>query len=280
MKTIKDLHLFSINTLKENNEILSPKKDAEILMCYVLNMSRPDLYLNYDREIDDLKIKEINEVINKRKSLIPVAYITKKIDFYDYEFMIEEGVFIPRKETEVLIDIVIKHLFFKNIYWFLDLGTGCGAILCSLLKIFKESYGIGIDKCLKALSIAQKNGEILKIDNRIKWVCSDWFNGINENIKFDCIVANPPYVASFSLLQKEVKEFEPLSALISKDSGLFDIKIILRELKRYLRKGGIFIAEIAEYNTDRILAMVRDDFSNYNIEKDLAGRDRFLKIIL
>lgn len=247
----------------------TPVLDTEVLLAYALKISRNELLLK-----DSIEIPEsFFELIERRCKHEPVAYIIGKKEFWDLEFFVNRNVLIPRPETETIIEqILLKHPDTNTKLRFLDLGTGSGCIILSLLNIYKNSTGVATDISDDALKVAEQNADTLGID-RVKFVKSDWFSAIGPNT-FDVIISNPPYILPSEEVAKEVKDYEPHLALFN---GLEPYKIIAENAKEYLAINGFIAVEIG-YAQGR---QVCDIFSQCGflprIIKDLAGKDRVVE---
>ena len=194
---MKILELLNFGSkLLKNNNILTHKIDSEILLSKVLGRSREKILINLDKNINDKNISEFSKLLKRRRLKEPVAYILEEKEFWSKKFKVNQNTLIPRPETELLVEELVKIYKDKSIS-VLDVGTGSGCILISLLSEIKQSSGIGIDISSKALTIARDNLKIHKIDKSIK-LLNKSFNDINY-CKFDLIVSNPPYIETRSV---------------------------------------------------------------------------------
>ena len=201
----------AVNTLKKKS-IKNPLLDCEILLSKILNISRENLLLNLEKEIGNEEINKFNLILEKRKKKEPVAYILGKKEFWKTDFIINNSVLIPRPDTEILIEQSLKQYKNNNIS-VLDIGTGSGCILISLLKEKKKWFGTGIDLSKEAIKLAKINAKIQHVENRITFVHSD-IDKFFVN-KYDLIISNPPYISRYglSVLEEDVRNFEPKIAL-------------------------------------------------------------------
>lgn len=226
-------------------------------------------------DIDDKSIEKIEEVLEERiKKRKPLAYIFKKWWFYDIEIYIEEGVFIPRRESEVLVDVAIELLKGRKAI-FIDFGTGSGALALSILKHNENALGIGIDCSRKALMISKLNGERLSLSQRLLLVEADSLAPIKERT-VELIISNPPYVREDEIkeLPPEVKNWEPVEALAGGRSGLDTIKMLLKEGKKVLKKGGYIITEVGYSTYNETLELFKDFLVDVSSKRDLNGIPR------
>jgi len=213
----------------------SPNLDSEILLMKALRVSRAYLHTYNDKVISESKKKLIEELLNRRMNKEPIAYILGKKEFWSRDFYINQHTLIPRPESEMLVELIIKANARKKISSILELGTGSGCISVSLAKELSHSQIVSIDICAKALEVANKNAQYYGVNN-ISFIKSDWFNKL-DNQKFDCIVSNPPYISEDDPYLSELT-FEPSKALVSGDDGLEAIEIISSNAAEYLSPGG------------------------------------------
>ena len=224
-------------------EISSHILDAEILLSRVLKKRREEVLLNIHKNVSSDQINEFNNLISRRSLKEPIAYILKEKEFWSKKFEVGTGILIPRPETELMVEKIIK-LYNKKSAFILDVGTGSGCILISLLSELKKSSGIGIDISQKALSYALKNSKRHNLQNRIKFLKIS----INMffNRKFDLIVSNPPYVIRGNLknLDEGIKNYEPMMALDGGNDGLDVIRKVIYKAKEILKFNGLLSLEI------------------------------------
>ena len=226
-------------SVKLSKVSLSPDLDSEILLMKALGVSRAYLHTYNDKVISESKKKLIEELLNRRMNKEPIAYILGKKEFWSRDFYINQHTLIPRPESEMLVELIIKANDRKKISSILELGTGSGCISVSLAKELSHSQIVSIDICAKALEVANKNAQYYGVNN-ISFIKSDWFNKL-DNQKFDCIVSNPPYISEDDPYLSELT-FEPSKALVSGDDGLEAIEIISSNAAEYLSpEGKIFI---------------------------------------
>ena len=228
--------------LKEN-KISSHRIDSEILLSSVLGKSREEILINLDEKINSKDIFSFKKLIERRSSKEPLAYILKEKEFWSKKFEVNESTLVPRPETELMLEKLIKIYKDKKIN-LLDIGTGSGCILISLLSEFKNSIGVGIDISTEALKIAKKNAKKHKINNKI-FFYNKSFTEIYDR-KFDLIVSNPPYLLTKDIrnLQEDIKRFEPLIALDGGNDGLDVIKKVIYKAKNILKFDGMLALEI------------------------------------
>jgi len=231
------------NFLKLNN-IKSYMIDSELILSSVSGHLRENFLVNLDFKLNPTQIKIFNNLINRRAlGKEPIAYLLNKKEFWSIKLNIDKDVLIPRPETEILVERLVKY-YKDNQPYILDIGTGSGCIIISLLQELKKSKGIAIDISKKALNIAKKNSKNNNTFNRIKFINSSicQFN----NFKFDLIVSNPPYIARHQLknLSEDIKNFEPKIALDGGNDGLDVIRKVIYKSRKILKINGMLALEI------------------------------------
>ncbi len=253
----------------------NPQLDSEILMAKTLNKDRNYILVNAHNSIDLKDLDLFNNLIKKRSLGNPVAYLTNKKFFWNSEFYVTNGALIPRPDTELLIENILKITKQKNKLNILDIGIGSGCILLSILKERKDFYGTGIDISKKCINISKINAMKLKVISRLKLYKSnvDKFNlG-----KYDLIVSNPPYIkrSKVKYLDKEIAEFEPRLALDGGMDGLLEFRKIIKKSSELIKKNGKFILEIGfDQKNEVIDLLIKEGFYINSTFKDLAKNDR------
>ena len=260
--------------LKKQN-IKSYNLDAEILLAKVLKKKREYLITNLKKKINDKELTEFNKLLRRRESREPIAYITKKKDFWKNSFFVEKNVLIPRPDTEIIMNEILKIFKFKERLNVLEVGTGTGCIILSLLKEKKNFKGVGIDIDQKCIDISRKNAINLNLDNRIKFYKC---NVDNFNLgKYDLVISNPPYIKKTFLryLDKDILNFEPKLALDGGLDGLSKIRKIVLKSSNLLKINGKLILEIGFDQKVKVKKILNENsFYVDSIRKDLAGNDR------
>ena len=251
--------------------------DARLILKEILSFDDKELIINENYNIPERFIKEIFAIGERRLKGEPISKIFKKRNFYKSTFIISNDVLDPRPETELIVEIAnnfIKKNEVKNI---LDLGTGSGCILLSVLKENKMINGLGIDLSKEAINIAQKNSKKLQLDKQSNFLISNWMEAIN--FKYDIVVSNPPYIASKEIekLSKEVKNFDPFLSLDGGDDGLNCYRVIVEDLKRVINKNAIIIIEIGYNQSNSVEEIFKNnDFKLLKKYNDINGLDRVL----
>ncbi|MCQ4698898.1 peptide chain release factor N(5)-glutamine methyltransferase [Paeniclostridium sordellii] len=257
----------------------TPKLDTEILLQKALgDVDRLYIQLNLDKKLSNEELKCFNEMINDRLNGRPIAYIVKNREFMALDFYVEEGVLIPRPDTEPLVEEVIELSKGMKDVTIVDIGTGSGAISVSLAKYIKNSYVYSLDISDKALSIGKKNAVNNEVDDKIEFIKSDVFTGIKDrNLKLDIIVSNPPYIKKEDIktLHTQVKDYEPYIALEGGEDGLDFYRTITEESLKYLKSNGILAFEVGHDQANDVCTIMENHgYKKIYTKKDLQGIDR------
>ena len=239
----------------KNNKVQTYQIDAEIILASLLKKRREQIIINCEEKVSNSTINNFNKLINRRSRREPLAYILRQKEFWSKSFFVNRSTLIPRPETELLCDIVIKKIKNRTSY-ILDIGTGSGCILLSILSEIKKAKGIGIDISKKAIEVAKKNSNKLGLNQRAKFFTKS-LNNIRD-CKFDLVVSNPPYIKTSDIknLSEDVRKFEPKIALDGGKDGLDVIKKVIYKSKTILKKLGLLALEIGHgqhYNVSQIL---------------------------
>ena len=245
---------FAEQELKRSNN-LNSRLDSEILVSHLINVPREIIHSKLKENLPSNKTEELQKLVNRRAKKEPIAYILNNKEFWSTNFYVDRSVLIPRPETEVLIDLILSHINNKNNYFnILDIGTGSGCILISLLKELMKAKGIGVDKSSKAISIANKNSISQQVNNRVVFKNLN-LEEIKFDKKFDLIVSNPPYLPDVSLknLNLDIKLYEPKIALQGGVQGLDFLYKIINLASKILKINGLLALEIGD-NQFHILA--------------------------
>ena len=260
--------------LKKKN-IKSALLDSEILMSKVLKQDRSKIILNLNRQLNNKDYKLFRELIISRSKNKPIAYLIGKKSFWKYEFEINDKVLIPRPDTELIIEQVLKIYKNKHNINFLEIGVGSGCIILTILKEKKFFLGKGVDLSEDSIKICEKNANKLNVSNRLKLFKSD-IDNFNLG-KYDLIVSNPPYIKKFDLknLDKDVLNFEPKLALDGGLDGLSEIRKVIKTSSELIKLNGKLILEIAHDQKKMVKKMLNDyGFYINKVAKDLANNNR------
>jgi len=273
LKQVRQLH---IDRLKKISP--SPALDVDLLLCQVLRLSPVELILRDTMEVDSVSEEKLHELVDRRMLSEPIAYLIGTKSFMGHEFMVDKRVLIPRPDTEIVIEAVLKVMPDDEPLHILDIGTGSGAILISLLMARQKAAGVGLDISVDALAVAKINGLHLGVSKRIKWVQSNLF--ASEDLvgqAFDMIISNPPYIngADMEMLDETVAGFEPYSALFGGDDGLDFYRQIVLGAKAYLKPQGYMAFEIGYDQKEAVVSLLElADFEGITCYNDLAGHHR------
>ena len=259
----------------KDNKIDSAQLDSEILMSKVLKKDRKYLIVNSKNELNDKQYLNFRKLILNRLKGKPVAYLTGSKSFWKYDFDLNSNVLIPRPDTELIIEQVLEIYKNKKRVNFLEVGTGSGCIILSVLKEKKSFFGTGADIRKECLQITKINAQKLKVNNRLKLIKSDVDNLILG--KYDLIISNPPYIKFFKLsnLNREIKDFEPHVALNGGIDGLSEIRKTVKKSSELIKCRGKLILEIAHDQKNEVKKILKQNgFYINKIVKDLAKNDR------
>ena len=259
----------------KNNDIKTPYLDSELLLLKVLHKDRKYLLLNSKETLSKEHLFQFNNLICRRKKGEPVAYLINYKEFWKEKFFVNKDVLIPRPDTEVLIEEVLTIYNNDKKLNILDIGTGSGCLLLSILKERKSFLGVGIDISKKALKVARFNAKLQHLKNRVKFYNSDidkFFIG-----KYDLILSNPPYIKNFDLkyLDEDVATYEPKVALDGGRDGLSKITKVIDKASCLIKKNGKLILEIGYNQRNEIVKRLKDrKFYINKIIKDYGKNDR------
>ncbi len=267
------------NSPQKKEQARTATLDADLIICNAIQKERSWILFHRDEKIDETALKKIESDAEKRKTGLPVAYITGKKEFFGNEFFVTTDVLIPKPDTEILVEKTIETILDGES--FCDLCTGSGCVGISVLKSILESgkkikSAVFVDKSTAALKIAKKNAQkIIGQFQKIEFIESDLFSAVPQ--KFDVIATNPPYVPTkIAKLLLEDGRNEPLLALDGlSDDGLFVIKNLVFQSTAHLKKNGRLLMETGEYNANAAADLLNAaGFSDVKIERDLAGNLR------
>jgi len=246
------LNLISKGSYKlKNNSILSYRLDSEILLSKVLEKSRERVIIDQEEKVCKERLFKFNILIKRRSRKEPIAYILNEKEFWSKKFLVNKNTLIPRPETELMVEKLVEINKDKSIS-ILDIGTGSGCIIISLLSELKNASGIGIDICRKAVLVAKKNAKFHSLTSNLKFYCKPVQKIFNK--KFDLVVSNPPYIQSRDIrdLDEDVKNYEPLVALDGGNDGLDVIKKVIYKAKEILKINGMLAIEIGKGQSKKV----------------------------
>ena len=250
--------------------------EKKILLSNLLNISKEELNLATQNKLSDNIIENFNSLILRRRKKEPISYLINKREFWKYEFYINESVLIPRHDSEIIIETVLKHVSNINTkYSILDLGTGSGCLIISLLKEYKNSHGLGIDIDLEALKVAKTNKSMLLNESRLMF-SNDSFENFQTK-EFDIIVCNPPYipVSQMDNIEDQITLYEPHQSLFAEENGLLNYKNIIKNLRKNINKHQLIFFEIGINQSLSVINLLKiNNFAVISIENDLANIPR------
>ncbi len=256
--------------LKENG-IDDAKMDAWLLLAMVCKIDRNFYYMHLNEDITEEQLSEYESVLKKRAERIPLQYITGEQEFMGLKFLVNSNVLIPRQDTEVLVEEALKRI--KPEMEVLDLCTGSGCIIISIMKNAPKITAVAADISKQALIVAKENAKLNEVS--VRFETSNLFDSIKGT--FDMIVSNPPYIptAEIEKLMPEVRDFEPYDALDGKEDGLMFYRKIIEEGKQYLKPDGYLMFEIGCSQGGEVSGLMRRaGYCEIKVIKDLAGLDR------
>jgi release factor glutamine methyltransferase len=263
-----------IKTLQKS-KISNPQLDSEILLSSSIKKDKKHIILNPKEFLKTEETEKFKNLIERRKKGEPIAYLIGKKDFWKDEFFVNKDVLIPRPDTELIIEQVLKIYSKESQLQVLDIGTGSGCILLSILKERPNFYGTGIDISKKSINVSKFNAKQLNLTNRVKF-----FHSSVDNFKigkYDMIVSNPPYIESLSLkyLEKDVVNFEPKLALSGGLDGFSKIRKVINKSKNLIKENGKFILEIGFNQKNKVKKILKEEgFYVNKAIKDYGNNDR------
>ena len=269
--------LFQGSKILKFNNIRSFNLDSEILLSSSLQLDRSQLILNLDKKIKNKEKEIFFNYIARRKKSEPIAYITGYKEFWKNKFKVDKNVLIPRPDTETIVEQVLNDLNINSAKKILDIGTGSGCILLSILRERKKCTGVGVDISKNAIKLAKYNAKIQHIKNRIRFLNSDIDNFYGD--KYDLIISNPPYVKLHKInsLDKDIKNFEPKVALNGGVDGYTKIRLTIKKSSTLIKKRGKLFLEVGFDQTRETLKLLKlNGFYTNKVIKDLANANRCL----
>ena len=267
--------LNNANEILKKNNIKTHKLDSEVLMCKAVKKDRSFLILNSSNELMEKDLKKYDGLIKKRSKGEPIAYLVCKKDFWKYQFDIKKDVLVPRPETELIVEEVLKLTKNKSKLNILDIGVGSGCLLLSILKEKKEFNGTGIDISKKCIELTKINSSKLGLNNRVKLFKTDVDNFAYG--KYDLIISNPPYINKLGLknLEKDIVSFEPILALNGGLDGISEIRKVIKKSSELIKLNGKLILEIAFDQRDKVSKLLKSKgFYINKVLKDFSNFDR------
>jgi release factor glutamine methyltransferase len=263
----------------ERKGVEHARLNAELLAGHALGLPRMQLYLQFERLLPEHELELIRPLIKRRSMREPLQHIIGSVEFAGVNLTCDARALVPRPETEYLVELLQNEFGDAPPKCFVDLGTGSGALVLALAKAWPEATAYGTDISPEALSLATENRDALELQERVTLIQSDWFADLPAALKFDLIVANPPYLSTeeVAATQPEVKDYEPAVALSTAVDGLDALTTIIDQASPWLSAGGLLAMEtgIAQH-AELIKRMQQVGFDRVESRRDLTERDRFL----
>ena len=263
-----------INSLKISN-IINPELDSELLLSKALNKKREKILTNLKKEVNKKQLDKFNLYLSRRKKKEPIAYILGFKYFWKYKFFINKSVLVPRPETEQIVEETLNYLSENESKNILDIGTGSGCIIVSVLKERSKCKAIAIDISSKALKVAKNNAKIHHLENKIKFININ-IDKFNYN-KYDLILSNPPYISNIDLIRlgDDIRIYEPRESLSGGLDGCEEITKVIEKSSKLLKNNGKLIIEIGDTQKNKVLKLLKNSgFYINKTGKDLSGRNR------
>ena len=250
--------------------------EKKLLLSHVLGLSNEKLNLTQSEKVGEKDIKNFEQLINRRKNSEPIAYLTNKKSFWKNEFYVDKSVLIPRSDSELLIESVIEYFpDLTKTYNFLDLGSGSGCLIISLLNEYLLGSGTGVEIDKKAIKVSEKNKEFLLNKDRLKFLERDFSN--YDTSSFDIIISNPPYIPFEEKkdIMKEVRNYEPSKALFADEKGLYFYRKIIENLSKHLKRKQFLFLEVGINQPDGVVKILKNNnFNVVSIKKDISNIPR------
>jgi release factor glutamine methyltransferase len=263
----------------EKKAIESARLNAELLLAEILNCKRLDLYLKFDQPLKEKEVDQYREWISRRGKYEPLQYIIGKVEFFGLQFKVNSNVLIPRPETEILVEEVIKEYKDKVNLRILDIGTGSGNIPIALSKNLTDAEITSIDVSSKALDVAKENAISNGVESKINFILSDINHFTHDTTPFDLIISNPPYISAdeYSTLQKEITDYEPSIALTDSNDGLEFYRTIASKSNSLLKSSGKIFLETGQGQFEDVRKILQNyQFHNIEIVKDYQQIERVI----
>tara|TARA_Y200000002_G_scaffold375217_1_gene377146 strand:+ start:2213 stop:3061 length:849 start_codon:yes stop_codon:yes gene_type:complete len=262
------------NFLNKSN-IKNSYLDTELILSKVLNIKREEILLNTNNKLKNTDIKKFKNYLLRRCQREPMAYILGYKHFWKYKFLINKSVLIPRPDTELIIQETLKYIPNDKLKKILDIGTGSGCIVISILKERPKCIATAIDISINAINVAKNNAKLHQLENKINFINIDIDKFKSNN--YDLIISNPPYITSIELnrLDDDIKFHEPKLALSGGSDGLRDLKKVILKSKKLLKINGKLILEIGHKQKNQCVQILnKNGFYINKTCKDLSGKDR------
>ena len=266
----------TISEILYSNGDTVPVSEKKLLLSHVLGLSNEKLNLTQSEKVSEKDIKNFEQLINRRKNSEPIAYLMNIKSFWKNDFYVDQSVLIPRSDSELLIESVIEYfLDLTKTYNFLDLGSGSGCLIISLLNEYLLSSGTGVEIDKEAIKVSEKNKEFLLNKDRLKFLERDFSN--YDTSSFDIIISNPPYIPFEEKkdIMKEVRNYEPSNALFADEKGLYFYRKIIENLSKQLKRKQFLFLEVGINQPDGVVKILKNNnFNVVSIKKDISNIPR------
>lgn len=268
----------------EKQGIESPRLTIELLLAHLLKKKRLQLYMEFERELDEKTLEALRGMVKRRVAGEPLQYITGEAEFCGLRLMVDKRVLIPRPETELLVETVVGRLKAgsgepKAAVKIVDVGTGSGAIAIALVKKFPDAEIVAVDASRDALEVARGNATLHQTEKNIRFLESDLLENLDDSLRVDVIVSNPPYIADGEMakLPKEVRDFEPVRALVAGEDGLKVIRRLVTDAGRILSPSGFVALELGAGQRAAVEEFFgQQEYEVVEVVKDLQGHERVI----
>ncbi len=263
----------------ESKGVEHPRLNAELLVGHALALPRMQLYLQFERPLNDGELDQLRPLVRRRGQREPLQYILGEVEFFHLRLKVDRRALIPRPETELLCELVTRRLEAAPPAAILDLGTGGGAIALGLAAFYADAAVTAVDISADALALARENADRLGLAARVQWRQSDWFTGLEPGARFDVIVANPPYLSEpeIAAAPPEVRGHEPRLALTPGGDGLAGLSRIIAAAPRFLSEHGLLAVETGiDQQAALRAAAAAAGLTRVESLRDLSDRDRYL----
>ena len=266
----------TIGEILYSNEDSISVFEKKLLLSHVLGLSNEKLNLTQSEKVGENDFKNFEQLINRRKNSEPIAYLTNLKSFWKNDFYVDQSVLIPRSDSELLIESVIEYFpDLTKTYNFLDLGSGSGCLIISLLNEYLLSSGTGVEIDKEAIKVSEKNKEFLLNKDRLKFLERDFSNF--DTSSFDIIISNPPYIPFEEKkdIMKEVRNYEPSKALFADEKGLYFYRKIIENLSKQLKRKQFLFLEVGINQPDGVVKILKNNnFNVVSIKKDISNIPR------
>ena len=266
------------NNLLKINKIKSHSFESELLLAKALKITREKVLINLEKKIEKKQFNKYKKLLSRRKKKEPIAYIFKNKEFWKYNFFVNQNVLIPRPETEIIVDEVIKCIDVQSSKNIIDIGTGSGCLIISIIKERPKCYGTAIDICKKALKVANFNAKMHHLQDKIKFININVDKFVHN--KYDFIISNPPYIKNNDIksLENDIKYFEPKLALKAGSDGLSEIRKLVFKSKKLLKKNGKLIFEIGNKQENYIVNLLNKN--GYYVNKLCKDLNSYPRVVI